>query len=114
MTEQTRLASPTRDVDWEQIQATEQFARLRSALRGFVFPMTVAFLVWYLAYVLCAAYARGFMNTRVFGNVTLGLLFGLLQFVSTFAIAIVYARYADRRFDPLADELRKQIEGNTR
>ena len=110
MTERTTTTTAPADVDWERIQATDQFARLRQALRGFVFPMTAAFLLWYLAYVLCAAYARGFMNTKVFGNVTLGLIFGLLQFLSTFVIAIVYARYANRRFDPLADELRRQIE----
>lgn len=114
MAGRTTMTSTAADVDWESIQAGEQFARLRQALRGFVFPMTVAFLLWYLAYVLCAAYARGFMNTKVFGNVTLGLLFGLLQFVSTFVIAIVYARYANRRFDPLADELRSQIENGAR
>ena len=39
------------------------------------------------------------------------LIFGVLQFVSTFLIAWLYARYADRKFDPLADELRDQIEG---
>lgn len=98
------------DPDWEAIQATEQFERLRKAVRGFVFPMTVAFLAWYLTYVICAAYARGFMNVRVFGNVTLGLLFGLLQFVSTFVIAILYSQWANREVDPLAVELRDQIE----
>jgi uncharacterized membrane protein (DUF485 family) len=114
MTNRTGSTALGADVDWERIQATEQFARLRQALRGFVFPMTAAFLLWYLAYVLCAAYARGFMNTKVFGNVTLGLIFGLLQFVSTFVIAILYARYANKRFDPLADELRDEIESSAR
>lgn len=114
MTSQRTTTTPAVDLDWEQIQATEQFGRLRQALRGFVFPMTAAFLLWYLAYVLCAAYARGFTNSKVFGNVTLGLIFGLLQFVSTFLIAVLYARYANRRFDPLADELRGQIESNGR
>ena len=113
MSERT-TATRAADVDWDRIQGSEQFARLRRALRGFVFPMTAAFLIWYLTYVLCAAYARGFMNVKVFGNVTLGLLFGLLQFASTFVIAILYSRYANRRFDPLADELRGQIESNGR
>ena len=114
MSEPTTTATLAADVEWERIQESGQFARLRQALRGFVFPMTAAFLLWYLAYVLCAAYARGFMNTKVFGNVTLGLVFGLLQFLSTFVIAILYARYANRRFDPLADELRGQIERTAR
>ncbi|WP_354528852.1 DUF485 domain-containing protein [Nakamurella sp. UYEF19] len=107
------LGDPTQ-VEWEEIQRSSEFLRLRKALRSFIFPMTAAFLAWYLLYVLCAAYARGFMNVKVFGNVTLGLLFGLLQFASTFVIAILYARYANRKFDPLADELRNKIEGETR
>lgn len=101
-------------VDWESIQSGPEFMRLRKALHSFVFPMTAAFLTWYFAYVLCTAYARSFMNIQVFGNITLGLLFGLLQFASTFAIAILYSRYTNRRFDALADRMRAEIEGETR
>jgi uncharacterized membrane protein (DUF485 family) len=98
-------------VNWEAIQDSPDFARLRHALRSFVFPTTVAFLVWYFSYVLCAAFARDFMDTKVFGNINVGLLFGLLQFVSTFVIALVYARRMNSRFDPQADRLRDEIEG---
>jgi uncharacterized membrane protein (DUF485 family) len=97
--------------EWEAAQDSPEFGRLRHALRSFVFPTTIAFLVWYFAYVLCAAFARDFMNIQVFGNVTVGLLFGVLQFVSTFLIALFYARHADSRIDPLADRLRGEIEG---
>jgi uncharacterized membrane protein (DUF485 family) len=61
--------------------------------------------------VLLASYAPAFMATPVFGNINLGLLFGLLQFVSTFAITAWYVRFADRRLDPLAGEIRADIEG---
>ncbi len=100
----------TSDVEWEQVQASPEFARLRQALRSFVIPTTIAFLLWYFTYVLCAAFARGFMNIQVVGHITVGLIFGVLQFISTFVIAVLYARYADRRVDPLADELRSGIE----
>ena len=40
--------------------------------------------------------------------------FGLLQFVSTFAITIWYVRYANRRLDPLAEQLRDELEGGDR
>src|SRR6476659_9927058 len=101
----------TSAVDWETVQASPDFAKLRHALRSFVFPVTIAFLVWYFTYVLCAAFARDFMNIQVFGHITVGLLFGVLQFISTFLIALWYAKYADQKFDPLADKLRGQIEG---
>jgi len=74
--------------------------------------VTIAFLIWYFTYVLCAAFARDFMNIQVIGHITVGLLFGVLQFVSTILIALFYARHADRKFDPLADQLRGKIEGD--
>jgi uncharacterized membrane protein (DUF485 family) len=96
---------------YEQVQASPEFADLRSRLRRFVFPMSVAFLAWYLAYVLLASYARGFMAIKVFGNINVGLIIGLLQFVSTFAITTIYVRYANKHLDPAAEKIRQQIEG---
>lgn len=110
MAEPPTPAAAMTAAEWESIQAGEEFGRLRRAVRSFIFPTTVAFLSWYLLYVLMAAFARPIMNTQVFGNITLGLIFGLLQFVTTFGIAVLYARYANRKMDPLADELRHDIE----
>ncbi|MEU7787150.1 DUF485 domain-containing protein [Amycolatopsis sp. NPDC049159] len=100
--------------DWEQIQGSPEFTDLRRRLRVFVFPMTALFLVWYLLYVLLADYAHGFMGTKLFGNITVGLVFGLLQFVSTFVITGLYVRYANRKLDPVADSIRAEIEGEPR
>src|SRR6478752_3586001 len=101
----------TSAVEWETIQASPDFAHLRHALRSFIFPVTVAFLVWYFTYVLCAAFARDFMNIKVIGEFNIGLIFGLLQFVTTFLIALFYARHMNSKFDPEADKLRDEIEG---
>ena len=98
---------------YEEIQESSEFVDLRARLRRFVFPMSVGFLVWYLAYVLLASYAPQFMAIKVFGNINVGLLFGLLQFISTFVITTVYVRYADRHLDPAAAVLRERIEGKT-
>ena len=40
----------------------------------------------------------------------MGLLLGLLQFVSTFVIAVLYAKYAEKNLDPTAAELRARVE----
>jgi len=96
------------------VQESADFGALRKAFRGFVFPTTVAFLLWYALYVILSAYARGFMSIKVVGNINLALIFGLLQFVSTFLIAWAYTRWADRRFDPLAGQIREEIEGGER
>lgn len=96
---------------YEEIQASSQFADLRNRLRRFVFPMSVAFLIWYLAYVLLAAYAPDFMSIKLAGNLNVGLLIGVLQFVTTFAITTIYVQYANKHLDPAAERIRIQIEG---
>ncbi|MEE1930485.1 DUF485 domain-containing protein [Streptomyces sp. TRM 70351] len=88
-----------------------RFLELKRRLTVFVFPMSVAFLVWYLLYVLMSAYARGVMGTVLFGTVNVALVFGVLQFLSTFGIAVLYSRYANRRLDPLAGQLRDELTG---
>ncbi|MFC4000288.1 DUF485 domain-containing protein [Prauserella oleivorans] len=99
---------------WAEVHSSEEFQRLRRRLRIFVFPMTVLFLAWYLLYVVLADYAHGFMSTKVVGNINIGLIFGLLQFVSTFVITGLYVRYANRKLDPIADKIREEMEGGHR
>lgn len=60
----------------ERVQAGPEFIELRRRLRRFVFPMTAAFLLWYLAFVLLASYARDLMATPVLGRLNLGLVIG--------------------------------------
>ena len=100
--------------DWATVQASPEFQQLRSRLRKFIFPLTGAFLAWYLLYVLLASYAPSFMAIKLVGNINVGLVFGLLQFVSTFAITTWYVKWADKQFDPAAAAIREKIEGTKR
>ena len=105
--EERRLLTPE---EYAQAQASPEFVELKRRFRRFAFPMTVAFLAWYLLYVLLSTYAPDFMATPVFGNVNLGLLLGLAQFVTTFVITHLYVAHADKRTDPIADEMRERLE----
>jgi len=98
---------------FEVTQASDEFQGLKRSLRRFVFPATAVFLAWYLLYVLMSGFARGFMSTKLLGNINVAYVFGLLQFVSTFVIAYVYAKYADRHLDPTADAIRGRLEAET-
>ena len=93
-----------------EVQASPEFQELRSRLRRFVFPMTVVFLVWYGIYVLLGAFADEFMATKVWGDINVGLIIGLGQFLSTFIITALYVRFANRELDPRAGALREQLE----
>jgi uncharacterized membrane protein (DUF485 family) len=107
----TRPAGDSELTTYRDVQVSPDFSELRRRFRRFVFPMTGLFLVWYFLYVLLAAYAPGFMSARIGGNINVALVFGLGQFVSTFAITMIYVRWADKQVDPDAEKLRHQIEG---
>lgn len=92
--------------DFTAIQASPEFVALRRRFRRFVFPMSALFFLWYLTYVLLAAYARDFMGLRLVGSVNVGLALGLAQFVSTLAITFGYVRFARNKLDPQVDAIR--------
>lgn len=93
------------------MQASPEFQDLRTRLRRFVFPMTAFFLIWYGIYVLLGAFAKDFMATPVLGNINLGLIIGLGQFLTTFVITALYVRFANRELDPRAAAIREELEG---
>jgi uncharacterized membrane protein (DUF485 family) len=105
--DERRLLTPE---EYRQAQDSPEFVELKRRFRRFAFPMTVAFLSWYLLYVLLSTYAPDLMSTRVFGNVNLGLLLGLGQFLTTFVITHLYVAHANRQTDPIADEMRGRLE----
>jgi uncharacterized membrane protein (DUF485 family) len=102
-----RLLSPE---EYRAAQDSPEFIELKRRFRRFAFPMTVAFLVWYLLFVLLSTYAHDFMSAEVVGNINVGLIFGLLQFVTTFVITHLYVSHANRNTDPIADEMRTRLE----
>ena len=97
---------------YAEVQGTEEFQHLKRTLRRFVFPATAVFLGWYLLYVLLTAYARDFMSTKLLGEINIAYVLGLLQFISTFVIAYIYSRYAEKHFDPTADAIRHRLESD--
>ncbi|PYD00473.1 DUF485 domain-containing protein [Microbacterium esteraromaticum] len=97
-------------IDYVAVEESDTFQGLKRMQRSFVFPMAAFFLIWYFAYVLLAAFAPDFMSQRVWGDITIGLLMGLGQFVTTFVITMAYVSFANRRLDPVASEIREDLE----
>lgn len=92
-------------------QQSDDFVELRRRFRRFAFPMTVVFLSWYLLYVIASGWARDFMGQKLLGNINVAYVFGLLQFASTFLIAWLYERHMNEHVDPLAEQIRHDLEG---
>ncbi|MGA8256625.1 MAG: DUF485 domain-containing protein [Nocardioides sp.] len=102
------------DPVYDAMQASADFIELRRRYRGFVIPATIAFLAWFLLYVVMSNWAGDFMSKQVVGNINVALVFGLLQFVTTFLIAYLYSRYSTSRLDPLGDQLAAEYEKDKR
>lgn len=98
------------DIDYRAVQQSPEFQKLRRTHRSFVFPVLAVCLLWYIAYVLLAGYAHDFMSTPVFGSVNVGILLGLAQVVTTFAVTTWYVHFANKRLDPLSADLRDELE----
>lgn len=96
--------------DFQLVQSSDEFRALRASHRSFVFPIAGAFLLWYFLYVLLADYAHEFMSIKLAGGITVGLVLGLAQFVTTFAITAWYVHHANKKLDPAADAIRTEIE----
>jgi uncharacterized membrane protein (DUF485 family) len=106
-------APPTGGVQqaaYEAVYRSAEFKELRSRFRRFAFPVTGLALAFYFLFVLLAAYAPDFMAEKIAGNINVGLVFGLLQFVMVFAITAIYVRYAARVLDPAAKHMRDRME----
>ena len=98
---------------YADIAGRDEFTELKRRYFNFAVPATVAFMIWYIAYVVANNWARDFMNMRVIGNINVALVWGLLQFVSTFLIAFLYSRHANKALDPLASRLRDEFDQRT-
>ncbi len=103
-------AAPPGGIDYVAVEESPRFVELKKKHRSFVWPLTIVFIVWYFAYVLLSSFATEFMATRVTGDITVGLLLGLGQFVTTFAITMGYVAYANRTLDPISSEIRADLE----
>ncbi|MCX5386134.1 DUF485 domain-containing protein [Streptomyces sp. NBC_00083] len=89
-----------------EVHRSAAFQEVRRRYRRFVVPAALAFFAWYLAYVITAVGAPGFMARPVAGAVNVAMIAGLAQFLTTFLLTWAYARHARLRRDRAALELR--------
>ena len=110
MTDSLKDAGAQDSIDYVDFENSDRFVHLKRTRRRFVVPLVIFFLVWYFGYVLVAAYLPDVMARPVWGSFNLGLLLGLGQFVTTFAITIWYVAFSNRTLDTLGAELRAEFE----
>lgn len=97
--------------EWREMQNNPEFLDLKKTFRSFTFPMSIAFFVWYVFYVVLATYQPELMGKDMFLGMNLGIFLGILQFVTTFIITAVYIKYANKNIEPKATRIREIMEG---
>jgi uncharacterized membrane protein (DUF485 family) len=85
----------------------EELARRR---RRFVVPLLLGSLGAYALALLAFAYWPAFVRQHVIGAFNVAYLLAVAQFVMTFAVGVVYSRWAARVCDPLAERIRAQLD----
>jgi uncharacterized membrane protein (DUF485 family) len=93
----------------EAVAKDPEMVELEHRHTRFVWPATIFFLVYYMALNVLAGTSPDLMGKKLFGQFTFGYLFALSQFVMAFVVAWVYSRWAARRMDPLAADLREKL-----
>ncbi|MFG2910610.1 DUF485 domain-containing protein [Kitasatospora sp. NPDC048286] len=99
---------------YRAVQASDTFRQIRRSYRTFVFPITSAFLAWYLLFVAAQAGAPDLMRRTVAGPLNVAWLLGLLQFASTFLLTWLYARNSRTKRDRAALGLRWDTQDQLR
>jgi uncharacterized membrane protein (DUF485 family) len=97
--------------DYAAIHDDPEYIAVKRRLKLFIFPVGLLFLAWYFVYVLLSDYDSAFMSQKVFGAVNMGLILGVLQFVSTGVLTILYGRYTKKHIDPRIEKIREQVRG---
>jgi uncharacterized membrane protein (DUF485 family) len=94
-------------MNWAAIDADPRFQALHRKKSVFLWSLMIFSMVYYFALPIMAAYFKSTFDIKVWGVINVGLLFALSEFVVTWAIAVIYARRANREFDAMAEEIVK-------
>jgi uncharacterized membrane protein (DUF485 family) len=105
------MGSSENEKVWVETQASPEFQALKRKFRNYAFPVAALSLAWYFLYVILTGFARDFINTKLFGNINLAFVLGLLQFVTTFAIAWAYDSHSTKHLDDASDKIAREVEG---
>jgi uncharacterized membrane protein (DUF485 family) len=106
------VADQRADTDWVAIERSNEFQELTRRKRAFVVPATIFFMVWYFGFIALCGYAPDFMGREfITDGLTVGYALALTQFVMTWVLGAMYARRANRVWDPLVARVRESVEG---
>ena len=97
-------------LNWAAIDNDPRFQRLHSKKVTFLSGLMIFSIIYYFLLPIGAAYFTDLFNTKVYGVVNFGIMFALSEFIVAWALAFIYARRANKVFDPMAAEIVRDAE----
>jgi uncharacterized membrane protein (DUF485 family) len=94
---------------WRRIATSREFKDLLALKKTFILPAFLIFFFYYFALPIAVGFAPKWMSAVVIGDVTIGLVFALSQFVIGGIIAWLYLGASDK-FDALTRDILKKHE----
>lgn len=70
--------------------------------------LTAVMMAVYFGFILLLAFDKPLVATLVAPGLSLGILLGALVIASAWVLTMVYTRWANRRYDPALDRLKKE------
>lgn len=95
--------------NWDKIAGSTEFKHLVALKKTFILPAFIIFFVYYFALPVAVGFAPKWMSALIAGDVTLGYLFALSQFVVGGIIAWLYLG-ASAKFDALTSDILRNHE----
>ncbi|GAA3608981.1 hypothetical protein GCM10022419_112450 [Nonomuraea rosea] len=109
-----RMSSLSEGDRYVAVHDSARFTTLRRRQRTFTLWAGAVFTGWWFLASLLGAFAPGFYRQMIAGDLSVGLLVVLATFVLVLVIAAGYLRYARATLDPLAEQIRADLEGAPR
>jgi uncharacterized membrane protein (DUF485 family) len=83
----------------------KRLSDLKNQRRAIVVPLFVLSFIVYVGTLVVLSYGPTMVAQRVSGSINVAYLLALLQFASTFLVAVVYSVLAKKLIDPVTNEM---------
>lgn len=94
---------PRRTIDWEAVEASDDFRELVSSRRRFVLLVGGPAMALGLLYVVLSFVVPDLLGTQIIGSISLGFLAGIGMIVLAWAVTLLYMRRSDAVWGPLEE-----------
>jgi len=93
------------------IEENPKYQKLIAEKKSFIVKGVIFFVIYYFLLPISVGFFPEIMKKQVIGSINLAYLFALSQFFMAWILAYLYVQKANKVFDPLAEEIIKEVKG---